>query len=212
MKRSTRKSPKKVVKIKLTKNDKVFIEFVKTECKRTGIKCDLRPTTWLKCDGKQCSGYFDADNKVLAVSMNRRDSLGILVHEYCHLTQWEDGIELWDKAGDSLVKLNDWLDGKRVYKIAKHLAIARDLELDNERRSVRMIRKWKLSIDVQDYIRKANAYVHFYNWMYYTRSWSMAGKAPYDNRIIVKTMSSKFNMKYHEMPRKVFDAFVIQNL
>jgi hypothetical protein len=212
MKKKSIRSSQKRVENKLTKNDKAFIAFVKAECKRTNVKCSLRPTKWLKCDGKACSGYFDGIENELAVSMNRKDSLGILVHEYCHLTQWEDGIDLWKKADVSLEKLNDWLDGKPVRDIAKHIAVARDLELDNERRSAQMIKKWKLSIDVEDYIRRANAYVQFYNWLYYSRMWSKPNNTPYDNAIVLGAMSSKFNMKYHEMPHKVFDAFNVAGI
>ena len=198
---------------KLTKNDKAFIAHVKAHCKELGIKCDLRPTKWIYCGPNiKCSGYFDSDGKVLVVSMNSKDALGILVHEYCHLTQWQDGIELWDIANVSLGKVERWLQGKRVNHIAKHLAHSRDLELDNERRSLKMMRKWKLSINEEDYVKKANAYVHFYNWLYYSRSWSKPGNSPYKNVNIISIMSGKFNMKYDQMPRKVFDTFMEEGI
>lgn len=182
--------------------------YVKAECKRTGIKCDLRPTTWVKCDGVQCSGYFDETDRVLVVAMNKPDSLGVLVHEYCHLTQWEEGIDIWKKSDVSGVKLNEWLAGEKVRNIRKHIDVVRDMELDNEHRAVRMIKKWKLSINVEDYIRGANAYVHFYNWLYYTRKWSSPNNLPYNSEIVMGTMSTKFNMKYNEMPRRVLNAFI----
>jgi hypothetical protein len=212
MKKSTKKWPKKVAKIKLTANDLAFIDYVKAECKRTGIKCDLRPTTYIRCDSIKCSGYFDSESKLLVVSMNRPDFLSILVHEYCHLTQWQDEHPLWDKTALSLGKIDEWLTGKRVHNISKHLANARDLELDNERRSVQMMKKWKLSIDTKDYTRKANAYVHFYNWLYYTRRWSEPKNSPYTNGVIVAAMSSKFNMKYSSMPDKVLNAFISESI
>ena len=208
MTKSLRNSRKrKVVTTKFSKNDLAFIEFVKQECKRVGIKCDLRPTKYVRMGNIRCSGYFDSDGKMLVCSMNRPDSLGILVHEYCHLTQWEDGIPLWKASDSSLTKVDEWLGGKRVHNIKRHLAASRDLELDNEKRSVRMIRKWKLSIDVADYIKKANAYVHFYNWMYYTRKWSSPKNSPYTNPIVQGVMSTRFNMKYSELSPRVYNAF-----
>jgi len=61
--KSSKSSPRKrVVMSKLTKNDKAFIEFVRRECKRVGIKMDLRPTGYLRIGNIRCSGYFDADN------------------------------------------------------------------------------------------------------------------------------------------------------
>lgn len=209
-KKYTRSSLKKAVMNRFSENDKLFIEHVKAHCKELGIKCDLRPTKWVYCGSIRCSGYFDECSGVLVVSMKNKDALGVLVHEYCHLTQWQDGIELWDIACDSLNKVDKWLQGKRVNHIDLHLAHSRDLELDNERRSLKMMRKWKLSIDQVDYVKKANAYVHFYNWLYYTRSWSKPGNSPYSNGNIISTMSGKFNMRYDKMPQRVFDAFVAE--
>lgn len=207
MKKYTRNLQKKVVKIKFTKQDSAFIEFVKSECARTGIKCDLRLVKWLRSDGVRCSGYFDESGKKLVVAMNRPDALSILVHEYCHLTQWQDGIELWESAAKSLYKVFKWLDGYTVADVIKHIGIARDLELDNERRSVQMIKRWNLSIDIDSYIKKANAYVMFYNWLHYSRSWSNPKKVSYDSPIVLQVMSNKFNMQYSKMSQKVFNAF-----
>mgnify|MGYP003337777750 FL=1 len=192
-------------------NDFAFIDFVKQECKRVGIKCILKNVKSVKLSegsNARCSGYFDSENKELVVSMKRPDSLAILVHEYCHLTQWEEQIPLWKKADVSLTKIDEWLCGKEIRNIKKHLAIARDLELDNEKRSVKMIRKWKLSINIKDYIQKANSYIHFYNYIYYTRKWSKPRNTPYTNKQIQAIMSDRFNMRYDVLPEKIHNAFV----
>ena len=201
-----------MVMSKLTKNDKAFIEFVRQECKRVGIKMDLRPTGYLRIGNIRCSGYFDADNRKLVCATNRPDFLSILVHEYCHLTQWEEDIPLWGASGNSLTKVDEWLGGKRVHNIKKHLAVSRDLELDNEKRSVKMIRKWKLSIDVEDYVKKANAYVLFYNWMYHSRRWSSPQNSPYTNPLVQEVMSTRFNMKYSELSPRTYKAFKEANI
>ena len=192
-------------------NDLAFIDFVKQECKRVGIKCILKNVKSVKLSegsNARCSGYFDSENKELVVSMKRPDSLAILVHEYCHLTQWEEQIPLWKKADVSLTKIDEWLCGKEIRNIIKHLAIARDLELDNEKRSAKMIRKWKLSINIKDYIQKANSYIHFYNYIYYTRKWSKPRNTPYTNKQIQAIMSDRFNMRYDVLPEKIHNAFV----
>jgi len=192
-------------------NDLAFIDFVKQECKRVGIKCILKNVKSVKLSegsNARCSGYFDSENKELVVSMKRPDSLAILVHEYCHLTQWEEQIPLWKKADVSLTKIDEWLCGKEIRNIKKHLAIARDLELDNEKRSAKMIRKWKLSINIKDYIQKANSYIHFYNYIYYTRKWSKPRNTPYTNKQIQAIMSDRFNMRYDVLPEKIHNAFV----
>jgi hypothetical protein len=205
-KKSIRNSQRKVVN-KLTKNDVAFIEHVKINCKELGVKVDLRPTRYVKIDSNiKCSGYFDSDNKHLVVAMNHPNWLGILVHEYCHVTQWVDDIDLWHKA--SSTKVDDWLGGKRIRSIDTHIGYSRDLELDNEKRAVRMIRKWKLSIDIDEYVKAANAYIHFYNWMGLTRKWSKPKNSPYLNERILSTMSPRFNMQYNHMSDNVYNAFV----
>lgn len=184
------------------------MEFVKAECNKLGVRVDLRPSGYVKLDKNiRCSGWFDSENRHLVVAMNRPDALSILVHEYCHVTQWVEGIDLWVKSDDALQKVDQWLGGKRVHNIDRHLATARDLELDNEKRAVRMIRKWKLSIDIDEYIKKANAYVHFYNWIRYTRKWSKPGNTPYSNDLVLSTMSTRFNMQYMRLTPRVKAAF-----
>jgi hypothetical protein len=194
---------------KLTKKDKAFIAHVKTECKRMGIKCDLRPVTGVKVGevSELISGYFHSEEKQLVVAMSDPDALGVLVHEYCHVLQWKENTKVWKAGSRSGKPFHEWLEGKKVRNIRKHIAAVRDMELDNERRAVRMIKKWGLSVPLKPYIREANAYIHFYNWMHHTRVWSNPLNSPQASEIILSTMSEKFNMKYHEMPRKVFNAF-----
>ena len=207
VKKYSRKARIAAMMSRFTKEDLAFMDHVKSECKRVGIKCDLRPTRYVKISNIQCSGYFDAEGKALVCSMNRPDALSILAHEYAHLTQWEEGIDLWDKAGNSMEKIDQWLGGKRVHNMKRHLGVSRDLELDNERRTAKLIKKWRLSIDLKDYIRKANAYIHFYNWMFHTRKWSSPTNSPYTNADIQAVMSTRFDMNYEELTPRVYEAF-----
>ena len=201
----------------MTRNDKRFIAHVKSECKRYGIKCDLRPTRYVKLTSSiSCSGWFDSDGKRLVVAMNRPDALSILVHEYAHLTQWQDSIndkfDLWNRSSPSLTKVDEWLAGQPVRNIKYHLSVCRDLELDNEKRSARLIKRFGLSMDVSLYIKRANAYVQFYNWMYHTRRWCKPNNTPYSNPALVAAMSPKFNMKYTSLSKKVYNAFYAANI
>lgn len=208
MKKKSLKSSQRRAVNKFTKNDLAFMEFVKAECKALGVKVDLRPSAYVKLDKNiKCSGWFDSENKHMVVAMNRPDALSILVHEYCHVTQWIEGIDLWHKSDNAIIKVDEWIGGKRVYNINKHLAVARDLELDNEKRSVKMIRKWKLNINIADYTKKANAYVHFYNWLRQTRKWSKPTNSPYQNQLVLSKMSTRFNMQYRYLTPRIAAAF-----
>lgn len=196
-----------------TKKELAFIQHVKDECKKYGVKCKLRPTKYVKMDGNvKCSGWFDEEVPELVVAMNRPDSIEILAHEYGHLTQWVDDIPIWKEAIKSLPKVWGWLDGTNVRNIEKHIGVSRDLELDNEKRAVKIIKKFELKVDLEHYVKKANAYVQFYNWMLKTRKWSKPTNSPYKNKNLVEAMSNKFNMKYDTLTPKLEKIFRTENI
>jgi len=197
----------------MTQKELNFIEFVKNQCFEYGVKCRLKNVTYVKLSGNiKCSGYFDSEVPELVVAMNRKDWIEILVHEYCHLTQWVEQIPLWNKSATSLGKIDIWLSGGEVKSINRHLGVARDLELDNEKRSVALIKEWGLKVDVEHYIQKANAYVQFYNYMGITRRWSKPGNSPYSNENLINEMPDKFNMNYKKMSKKVEKVFKQENI
>lgn len=197
----------------MNKNVKAFIEHVREECKKHKIKLVLRDVSYFRLtDGIRCSGYFDEEERVLAVAMKKDIWLGVLAHEYAHLTQWVDDCEPWKNGCEGLPKVDEWLQGKSVRGIKKALANSRDLELDNEKRTVRLIKKWKLPIDIDDYVRRANAYVVGYNWLYHSKKWFKPGNSPYDNPTIIKAMPKTFRMDYRKLSDKHFKLFKEQKI
>jgi hypothetical protein len=186
---------------------------VKGHCRRTGIKCEIRPVKYLVLSGNiRCSGYFDDENKKLVVAGNHKDWLAILVHEYAHLTQWVDNCEPWKKGSTGLNNLEHWLSGNKIRSVKDAVNRARNLEHDNEIRSVNLIKKWKLPINLTEYIQKANAYLQFYNYMRYSRKWSKPNNSPYSNPKVWKQMPAKFNMKYETMGKKWFELYKQNNI
>jgi len=186
-----------------------FVDHVKTECKAMGIKVELRKSKTLNLGkGIRCAGYFDEEGMKLVVAVNHPLALGVLVHEYGHFTQWVENIPIWKKAGSSLNYVEAWLNGEEVKNIKKWIALSRDLELDNEKRTVKLIKEFGLPIDVDLYTKRANAYVLFYNWLLTSRRWSSPSNSPYRNSIILEACSTKFNMKYGELSARVRQAFV----
>lgn len=203
--------------IQQQENVKRFMKYVKRRCAEHGVTLDLRRSKKIVfSDNIKCSGYFDGDNRVLAVAMNHKDALGILVHEFCHMTQWLDHsrgkFRLWSTAGTALAKVESWLAGESVTNLKRAISYSRDLELDNEKRTVAMIQYWDLPIDLDDYIKKANAYILFYNWMHKTRRWSLPPNTPYGNPEVYNRMSNKFNMKYTTLSRDVQKAFEMSGM
>lgn len=193
--------------------EKEFVKYVKSECKKYGVKCDLRKTGYVRLSGNmKCSGYFDEQIPALVCSMNRQDWIEILAHEFCHLTQWIENIPIWKKADDSIPLVDEWLSGTDVPNIKKHLAICRDLELDNEKRTVKIIKKFGLDIDVEKYIKKANAYVFFYNRLLATRKWSDPDNSPYTNKKVIASMPRYFRADYSYTPKKIEKVFIEQDI
>lgn len=192
----------------MTKKEKAFVAHVRSECKKHGFSFQLRRTKNIVLSKQiKCAGYFDDTEKALVCARNRKDWLEILVHEYGHLTQWEENCDAWKNSGSSITKIDEWIAGKPIRNIQKHLAASRDLELDNEKRSVKIIKKFDLNIDIDNYIRKANAYVQSYNLLLLTRVWLKPKHNPYTNKKIIAAMPSTFRMNYNKIPRVMEQAY-----
>jgi hypothetical protein len=196
-----------------------FIEFVKSECKKHGVKFKPYKRSYVKLtDDIKCGGYFDdgsdSGKPELAFAQGREDFIELMVHEYCHMTQWIDGIELWEVSADSLTVVDEWLSGvdhpDELVEVS--LNKSRELELDNEKRSVEIFKKWDLPVDVDLYIRKSNAYVLFYNYMKISRKWSNPDNAPYRNKNIIDAMSDKFDMDYENLSEELIELFKKENI
>lgn len=199
----------------MNKKTQDFITYVKVECKKYGVKCDLRKVSHVRLGkGIKCSGWFDpdTDKPALVCSMNRPDFLEILVHEFCHMQQWIEQCPKWVEAGDSMNYIDKWLSGKNTKNIKKYIDLSRDLELDNEKRSVKMIKKFNLDIDINVYIKKANSYILFYNWMLESRKWSVPNNSPYKNERLLSAMPTNFRMNYTKIPDKIRKIYEEENI
>lgn len=200
-----------------TTNQKKFISFVKSECAQYGIKFDLRPGKYVEHQkGMKTSGFFYAEKKMLVCATKNPNFIRIVAHEYGHLTQWVDNCKEWieyDKSEADI--LDEWLSGKDFNnkKIKRAITASLNLELDNEKRTVRILKKFgmpKSKIDF--YIQQSNAYVLFYLYMLETRKWYKPFNAPYENINLVNSMSKKFNMRYDKLSDKARKAFISGNI
>lgn len=163
----------------------------------------LKDVSYLKVDGIRCSGYFDDSTMEMVVAMKSSYALEIIAHEFCHLTQFIDNCDPWKNLGNSLDKLTVWLNGKKVKNIDKCIDAIRDMELDNEKRAVEIIKLFDLDINIEDYIKRANSYIYFYNWLKKTRRWSNPKNAPYKNKNVLSVMPSQFKKSYAKTPAKI---------
>ena len=128
-----------------------------------------------------------------------------MLHEYGHATQWAENMPIWGaakKAGDWI----SWLDGKPIRDIKKSLELARDIEADCERRTVRLIKELELDIDIESYCRAANAYVHFYNFMLIHRKWFAKDKAPYNVPEVMAAANPTMDTDFSKTPKTLMKA------
>jgi hypothetical protein len=194
----------------------IFIRHVESECRKAGVRFKPYKRSYIKLtDEIKCGGFFDdgSDPKIrkatLAFAQGRPDYLELLVHEYCHMTQWKEQIPLWEPSTKGMTIMDEWLSGVDYPEdvIEEAISISRDLELDNERRSVEMMKKWDLPIDTVLYTKKCNAYILFYNWIKISRKWSDPKNPPYNNPVILSAMSELFDMDYVKLTPELVEIY-----
>ena len=85
-----------------------FLEKVKADCKKYAISLELRRGKSVNLGGFRCGGYFDEEERKLVVAKGHKNFKELLVHEYSHMTQWLEGIDIWNKASESLRLMQMW--------------------------------------------------------------------------------------------------------
>lgn len=174
-----------------------FIQRIHSDCELNGFTLELINNNYVDLgDDKESSGYFDETEKKICVAMRCVDPIGVLAHEYNHFKQYIEAPVFYQHCSKSYQKVFDWLDGKRVNNISEHIATATMLELDCEKRTVEMIKNFNLNIDIKLYIRQANAYIYFWQYIFYTRKWCDMNNTPSSNIKIVSSMPARFLNDY----------------
>lgn len=176
---------------------------------RLNVAVLLSPdSSLMHSDGAECSGYFDTDPAILRVStgLPEADWLGILLHEYSHATQWAEQAPVYVNH-EKTDGMWDWLEGKPLKNAAHVVDLTKELEADCERRTVRLIQELNAPIDIREYCRQANAYIHFHNVIKAKRKWvKQAGvlRKPHVTRFFNDTLDAD----YQKTPKAQFDALV----
>lgn len=176
-----------------------FVDHVLRRAVRRGVSVKFSADARVPYMGDPCmlvSGYFiDRPVRELAVAQGKPTDqwLGVLVHESCHMDQWIQEAPCWQDAfmpdgREALDWLNDWVARRLELPQDQVLDIVRrcrELELDCERRAVMRIQQYDLPLSIEDYIRKANAYVFFYDFIATSRKWYPDDTAPYEQEEVI---------------------------
>ena len=161
---------------------------VAQKCIAHGITLSLQHVTHVDTENLPCSGYFDEQSLVVATKKKKvQDWADVLVHESCHLDQYTEKAKVYtnDKFGICIVE--NWINGKKMSLKKRDLGFKNTilLELDCEKRSIRKFKKYKLTINTQEYIQKANSYLFAYMVALHEKRWY---PSPYENPNIYKKM------------------------
>jgi hypothetical protein len=137
-----------------------FIRYVEGECAYAGVRFRLEAR---KRNRAGELGFFNEDDKILFACGIGDEWPMVLAHELSHLHQWHEKKFVWPE--DRYNAMLEWCAGTKRMTAAKALQWTRDLqlmELDAERRTLKLARTFHLSDDPVKYIQGANMYV----WKY----------------------------------------------
>lgn len=163
-------------------------------------------------EGIECTGTY-GNNELNVAYRNDKDIwLAVLAHEYNHLCQEKENSYIHRKNNSFKYKnyVNavevyfNWVGGKRIplYVGREACDIVQELELDCEMRTFETIKKWKLSVNNEWFIKKANTYIYWYSLSKKYKGIWFDLKKPYNVKKLYKDMPDKFmNIKeYANIP------------
>lgn len=190
-----------------------FEEKIRQDCKACGITLKVSKYRSLRDAEGVSNGWFDGETLAYAKGQPVEKWFPVALHEYNHMCQWSEGDPIWHNAvqEESDEYLWEWLHGNVELPSKKsHLYAMTNLqlELDCERRSIKMIRELALPLDPSYYAQTANAYVLFYHMVSKHRKWYQIGKEPYNIPEIVSQMPiDLYTLNYEELSNEMVTLF-----
>lgn len=190
----------------ISESQTLVIASIINECIENGVSISLVNKKKVRLAGEDsfCGGYFDSDDKVLAVAtkMSFKRWFLILLHEYNHFKQWIENPSLFTPDD-----FWGWLEGDVELNKGEVIKITNNnlnLELDCEKRTAQFIKdNPQLKINVSDYIKRANAYIYLYPMIAKYRKWVGSNKkAPYRVKEIYDIMPDHFVENYWDVPEE----------
>lgn len=179
-------------------NVRLFLDDTKVLAKKYDINILLGKGSYLRLGSKnQVGGYFDEYDKTLAVASKHplKKWLEVFVHESCHMDQWIEGSRYWKPELDDAIHMFDrYISGEKIQDIEAATDLIVMLEADCERRAVKKITQYELPINIENYAKKANAYLLSHKSMVYYQSWYKI--PPYRHNCIWGKLSNKVAAPY----------------
>jgi len=159
-------------------------------------------------------GTFDEIDKKLEISIKDEGWLEVLVHEFNHFLQYIQQEPIFLKLSESGSNMSEdlwsWLDHeielpkKRISEIIQSII---DMELDCERRSVKMIKEFSLPIDIKEYVFVAYTYLNFYNYVKKHRTWFKQSVGLSDIKELRSMKNIHLRGKFKRLPKGFEEIF-----
>jgi len=176
-----------------------FESMVYEVCTDLNVVVDESPNRFVTWDDGKSNGFFfdqftpTGPKLAYAKGQPVENWFPVLVHEYNHLLQWAEKDPIWwnETARKSDVFLWKWLKGEVELPPEEAETYAMNnlrIELDCDRRTVKMAQELELPGDWDLYTKKANSYVMFYHMVLRHRKWYEIGREPYNTPAIYETM------------------------
>lgn len=182
---------------------------IRAVARKNGVKLYFSKKERIKCDNVFVSGYFDDIKKVVAVSQfnDFTKFISMLAHESSHMDQWIEDKFLWKKCSIGYTTFFEWLDGKEGFSkdiLEESVQDIIRLELDCEKRAIRKLKKYKVPIDIDMYIRKMNCYLYGYLFFLEKRIWI---QGIYNDEFVTASAPKTVKSSYKKIPARLRKAF-----
>jgi hypothetical protein len=160
----------------------MFILDIYRELKTVGFFINLVSNSKIKtAQGIETLGYFDHEERVLAVALHNPYWIMTLIHEYSHFKQWQEGMFNNELLTEAYEKYDPWLSHEielTPEEVKKFTTAIQELELDAERRTLQFATEhftdedWEdTNTSIEQYSQASNSYIFFYSLVAKHRSW-----------------------------------------
>jgi hypothetical protein len=170
-------------RMKLSRKGTRILNTIRRDCLAFGIRIQIRKGFTVRCEGDECSGYFDPISKIIRVA-SKADEVtffSVLLHEYAHFIQWRDSTlgrdthpaRVWSDYSD-VPHMRSKGPRKTRWRAYKALLA---LELNAELSSFKQLTKHKLGTPGQRHgqLKYAALYLYCHRLMFDKRRWFKEG-------------------------------------
>ena len=169
------------------KNFEKFFDWTKEYLKKHDKKLTLSNTKKVRLyDSMYCRGWCDGDQ--ISVAVKNKDFHSVYAHEFSHMQQAIEKIDLWENCDDKFWKELEKKNGKMDLNCWNSILDTIKIERDCERRTLLTSKKWGL-FDNATYAKQANLYLYFYQYVFLKGKWVPTSKIQHPK--IVQAMPDK---------------------